>query len=146
MVNNYMLNKVKDKTKEILDIEKNDDTKILIDTDDKIPDDILDMYEKASDACLPALKLVPDWLILSKMLEISNDDIELDCIDYDIVTILSDDIDINITNFNNNKLDNNHDNREYSRRLGQCSILARKSTFLKKRPKKFHPPPILYLF
>ena len=146
MVDNYMLNKVKDKTKEILDIEKNDDTKILIDTDDKIPDDILDMYEKATDACLPALKLVPDWLILSKMLEISNDDIELDCIDYDIVTILSDDIDINITNLNNNNLDDNHDNREYSRRLRQCSILARKSTFLKKRPKKFHTPPILYLF
>ena len=146
MVDNYMLNKVKDKTKEILDIEKNDDTKILIDTDDKIPDDILDMYEKASDACLPALKLVPDWLILSKMFEIYNDDIELDCIDYDIVTILSDDIDINITNLNNNNLDDNHDNREYSRRLRQCSILARMSTFLKKRPKTFHTPPILYLF
>ena len=143
MVDNYMLNKVKDKTKEILDIEKNDDTKILIDTDDKIPDDILDIYEKATDACLPALKLVPDWLILSKMLEISNDDIELDCIDYDIVTILSDDIDITITNLNNNNLDDNDDN---TRRLGQCLILARKSTFLKKRPKKFHPPPILYLF
>ena len=137
-----MLNKVKDKTKEILDIEKNDDTKILIDTDDKIPDDILDMYEKASDACLPALKLVPDWLILSKMLEISNDDIELDCIDYDIVTILSD-IDINITNLNNNTFDDNDDN---TRRLGQCLILARKSTFLQKEPKKFHPPPIQYLF
>ena len=98
MVDNYMLNKVKDKTKEILDIEKNDDTKILIDADDKIPDDTLDIYEKATDACLPALKLVPDWLVLSKMFEISNDEIELDCIDYDIVTILSDNIDINITN------------------------------------------------
>ena len=126
MVDNYMLNKVKDKTKEILDIEKNDDTKILIDTDDKIPDDILDICEKAADACLPALKLVPDWLILSKMLEISNDDIELDCIDYDIVTILSDDIDITITNLNNNNLDDNDDN---TRRLGQCLILARKGTF-----------------
>ena len=125
MVDNYMLNKVKDKTKEILNIEKNDDTKILIDTDDKILDDILHMCKKAADACLPALKLVPDWLILSKMLEISNDDIELDCIDYDIVTILSD-IDINITNLNNNTFDDNDDN---TRRLGQCLILARKGTF-----------------
>ena len=127
MVHNYMLNKVKDKTKEILDIEKNDDTKILIDTDDKIPDHMVDMYEKAVDACLSALKRVPDWFILSKILEISNDDIELDCIDYDIVTILSDDIDITITNLNNNNLDDNDDN---TRRLGQCLILARKSTFL----------------
>ena len=126
MVGNYMLNNVKDKTKEILNTEKNDDTKILIDTDDKILDDILHMCKKAADAWLPALKLVPDWLILSKMLEISNDDIELDCIDYDIVTILSDDIDITITNLNNNNLDDNDDN---TRRLGQCLILARKGTF-----------------
>ena len=125
MVGNYMLNNVKDKTKEILNTEKNDDTKILIDTDDKILDDILHICTKAADACLPALKLVPDWLILSKMLEISNDDIELDCIDYDIVTILSD-IDINITNLNNNTFDDNDDN---TRRLGQCLILARKGTF-----------------
>ena len=116
---NYMLNKVYYKTKEILDIEKNDDTKILIDTDDKIPNDILDMYEKPADACLPALKLVLDWLISSKMLEISNDDIQLDSIDYDIATILSGDMDINITNLNNNNLYDNDDNREYSRRLGQ---------------------------
>ena len=92
----------------------------MIDADDKIPDDILDMCEKAADACLPVLKLVPDWLTLSKMLEISNDDIQLDCIDYDIVTILGDDMDIDITNLNNNNLDDNDDNREYSGRLGHC--------------------------
>ena len=45
------------------------------------------MCDKAVDACLSALKLVPDWLVISKMLEtldnvvISNDDIDLDYID-----------------------------------------------------------------
>ena len=38
MVNNYILDKVLDKMKETIDIGKLDDTKILIDTDDKLPD------------------------------------------------------------------------------------------------------------
>ena len=40
MVDDYMLNKALDKIKKIIAIEKFDDTKILIDTDDKLPDDI----------------------------------------------------------------------------------------------------------
>ena len=40
MVDDYMLNKALDKTKEIMVIEKFDDTKILINTDDKLSDDI----------------------------------------------------------------------------------------------------------
>ena len=40
MVDDYMLDKVLSKIKNITDIEKFDDTKILIDTDDKLPDDI----------------------------------------------------------------------------------------------------------
>ena len=40
MVDDYMLDKVLDKIKEIIGIEKFDDTKILIGMDDKLPDDI----------------------------------------------------------------------------------------------------------
>ena len=40
MVDDYMLDKVLDKIKEIIGIEKFDGTKILIYTDDKFPDDI----------------------------------------------------------------------------------------------------------
>ena len=40
MVNNYMLDKVLDTIREIIGIEKFDDTKISIDLDDKLPDDI----------------------------------------------------------------------------------------------------------
>ena len=40
MVDDYIIDKVLDKIKEIIRIEKFDDTKILIDTDDKLPDDI----------------------------------------------------------------------------------------------------------
>lgn len=40
MVDDYMLHKVLDKLKKIIDIKKFDDTKIFIDTDDKLPDDI----------------------------------------------------------------------------------------------------------
>ena len=40
MVDDYMLEKVLDKIKEIIGIEKFDDAKILIDTEDKLPDDI----------------------------------------------------------------------------------------------------------
>ena len=39
MIDDYMLVKVLDKIKKILGIEKSDDTKILSDTDDKLPDD-----------------------------------------------------------------------------------------------------------
>ena len=37
MVDYYMLDKILEKIKEIIDIEKFDNTKILIDTDDKFP-------------------------------------------------------------------------------------------------------------
>ena len=40
MDDDYMLHKVLDKLKKIIDIKKFDDTKIFIDTDDKLPDDI----------------------------------------------------------------------------------------------------------
>ena len=38
MVDDYMLDKILDKIKEIIGIEKFDDTKILIDSDDKMSD------------------------------------------------------------------------------------------------------------
>ena len=38
MVNDYMLNKILEKIKETIDIVKFHNTKILIDTDDKLPD------------------------------------------------------------------------------------------------------------
>ena len=41
MVDDYMFNKALDKIKEIKGIEKLDDAKILIDKDDKLPDDII---------------------------------------------------------------------------------------------------------
>ena len=40
MVDDYMWIKVLDKIEKIIDVEKFDYTKILIDTDDKLPDDI----------------------------------------------------------------------------------------------------------
>ena len=40
MIDGYILFKVLDKIKEIINIIKFDDTKILIDTDDKLPDHI----------------------------------------------------------------------------------------------------------
>ena len=40
MIDEYVLDKVLDKIKEIIVIEKIGDTKVLIDTDDKLPDDI----------------------------------------------------------------------------------------------------------
>ena len=40
MIDEYVLDKVLDKIKEIIAIEKIGDTKMLIGTDDKLPDDI----------------------------------------------------------------------------------------------------------
>ena len=40
VVDDYMLGKVLDKIKKTIDIEKFDDTKILIDMDDKLPNNI----------------------------------------------------------------------------------------------------------
>ena len=44
MVDDYMTDKVLEKIKEIIGLEKFDDTKILIDTDDKLPDNITLKY------------------------------------------------------------------------------------------------------
>ena len=40
MIDNFVLDKVLDKIKEIFGIEKIDNTKTLVDTDDKLPYDI----------------------------------------------------------------------------------------------------------
>ena len=40
MVDDYMVDKVLDKIKELIGIEKFDDTKIIINTDDKLPNEI----------------------------------------------------------------------------------------------------------
>ena len=40
MVDNYKLDEILDRIKEIIGIEKFDDTKILVDKDDKLPDDV----------------------------------------------------------------------------------------------------------
>ena len=40
MVDDYMLDKALDRIKEIIELEKFDDTEILIHADDKLPDDI----------------------------------------------------------------------------------------------------------
>ena len=44
MVDDSMLDKVSDRVKEIIDIEEFDNTKILINKDDKFPDDITLKY------------------------------------------------------------------------------------------------------
>ena len=41
MYHDYLLDKVLDMIKEIIYIEKFDDTKILVSTDDELPDDII---------------------------------------------------------------------------------------------------------
>ena len=71
------------------------------------------MLKYCLDTCMSALKFVPDWLVTSKMLEIldnivfSNDDINLNYLDCDIVTFLSDDMDVNTIGLNNINLDDN---------------------------------------
>ena len=65
-----------------------------------------------------SIEFVPDWLFTNKMLEIIdnfvffNDNIDLDCIDSDVVTFLSDDMDLNTMNFNNINLNDNDDEED----------------------------------
>ena len=75
------------------------------------------MCDKVVDSYLLSLKFVPDWLVMSKMIEkpdnaiFSNDDISFGDLDSDIVTFFSNDIGVNSINFNNFNLDNyNFDN------------------------------------
>ena len=69
------------------------------------------MCDEAVDSYLLALKFVPDWLVLSKMIEklnnalFSNDDIVFHEIDPDIVTFFSNDIGLNSINLDNINLD-----------------------------------------
>ena len=65
------------------------------------------MCDKIVDVCLLAQRFVPDWLATSKILEIlhefifSNNDINFDYIDSDIVTFFNFDIEINTIGVNN---------------------------------------------
>ena len=82
-----------------------------------VPKYFLDRYniqeisDKAGDACVPALKFVPDWFNTNEMLEklgnvvLSNGDIDLDDIDCDTVTFFSDGIGLVTIEFNNINLD-----------------------------------------
>ena len=82
-----------------------------------VPKYFLDRYniqeisDKAVDACVPALKFVPDWFNTNEMLEklgnvvLSNGDIDLDDIDCDTVTFFSDGIGLVTIEFNNINLD-----------------------------------------
>ena len=51
MVDDYIVDKVLDKTKMIIDVKKVDDTKIFIETDDKFPDDITLKYAMILTKC-----------------------------------------------------------------------------------------------
>ena len=51
MVNGYMLNKVLDKIKETIRLGKFNDTKILIDTDNKLPDYITYKFSDVNNMC-----------------------------------------------------------------------------------------------
>ena len=72
------------------------------------------MCDKAVDSFLLALKLVPDWSVMSKMIEkldntvFFNDDIIFGGIDSDIVKFFSNDIGLNRINLNNVNLDDNN--------------------------------------
>ena len=65
-----------------------------------------------------ALKVVPDWFVTNKMVDIlnkvvfSNNDIHFNYIDPDIITLFCDDIGINTININIINLDGNDDNIE----------------------------------
>ena len=52
MVDGYVPDKVLDKIKEKIDIGKIDDTKILVETDDKLPDHITLKYVMVSVRCV----------------------------------------------------------------------------------------------
>ena len=70
--------------------------------------------DKAADVCLTALEFVPDSFVPSKMLEIvdgvafSNDYIDLDDVNFDIVTFFSDDMVHDIMDLNYINLDDNN--------------------------------------
>ena len=77
-----------------------------------------EMHNKTVDACLLALKFVPNWFVKNKMLKKRNnvvfsiDDIDLDDIEFNNVTFFSDDMDIAtiyLTNINLNDDDFNED-------------------------------------
>ena len=73
------------------------------------------MCDKAGDSCLLALKVVPDWFVMSKIIEkpdnaaFSDDDIVFGDIDSNIVRFVSYDIGLNSISLSTN-LDNNFDN------------------------------------
>ena len=73
-----------------------------------------EIYDKAVDSYLLALKFAPDWFFTSKMIEkldnaaFYNDDIVFGNIDSDIVTFFSSDIDLNSLNLNNINFDDDN--------------------------------------
>ena len=75
-----------------------------------------EMCDNVVDTCMPALKLVPDWFVTSKIIKkldntvFSNGDIFFRDVDSNIITFLSDDmgfhtIDLNIIIFDGGNFD-----------------------------------------
>ena len=71
MVDDYIPNKVLDKIKEKIDIGKIDDTKILVETDNKLPDDITLKYVMILVRCviIDGHKLYPQ-IFLKEVLQV----------------------------------------------------------------------------
>ena len=76
------------------------------------------MCEKAADAYLTSLKLVPDYFDTNKIFEklnktvLSIDDIELDHIETDVTTYFSNNMDLNIIDLNDINFDDNNFDEE----------------------------------
>ena len=88
------------------------------------------MCDKAVDACLPALKFIPDWFFINKMLEklddiiFFNDNIVFVNTDSDNVTFFSDAMGLNTIDLNNINLnDRNFDENdpENIRHMVRCN-------------------------
>ena len=68
-------------------------------------------YHKTVDPFLPTSKFVPDWIVTNKMLEkldnvvFSNDDIDVEVIESDIIAFFSNDMGLNAIVLNNINLD-----------------------------------------
>ena len=110
-----------------------------------------EICNKVLDDCLPASKFNPGWSVTNKMFKkleyvvFSNDDIDLDDKESDIITFFRDDMGQNIRDINNMNLDDDDFSEDDSgtiihvRRMAWCNRYKQRKTCKKEISIKFIP-------
>ena len=97
------------------------------------------MCGEAVHACLPALKFVPDWFVLNKMLEklrsasFSNSDIDLNKINSDVIIFFSGCMDLVTIDLNKINIDDDNFDEDNPKSIVPFKLMAWRNRYKQRK-------------